>query len=58
MRDHLENGDGKKPEKATKDEKGGKKEGESDDKEDLKDDYQLNEALNLLKGVNIANKLR
>jgi carboxyl-terminal processing protease len=58
LRDHLENGNGKKSEKTTKDEKTGKKEDKPDEKDKLKDDYQLNEALNLLKGVNIANKLR
>lgn len=54
LRDHLENGNGE-PGK----EKTGK---ESDDgvekKEDLRDDYQLNEALNLLKGVNIVRQAK
>ncbi len=58
LRDHLENGNGKKSDKATKDEKASKKEGESDEKDKLKNDYQLNEALNLLKGVNIVKKLK
>jgi carboxyl-terminal processing protease len=58
LRDHLENGKGKKSDKATKDDKASKKEGEPDEKDNLKNDYQLNEALNLLKGVNIVRQLK
>lgn len=58
LRDHLENGKGKKSDKSSKDEKASKKDGESDEKDKLKTDYQLNEALNLLKGVNIVKQLK
>jgi carboxyl-terminal processing protease len=58
LRDHLENGNGKKSDKAYKDEKASKKDDKSDDKDKLKTDYQLNEALNLLKGVNIVKQLK
>ena len=58
LRDHLENGNGKKSEIAYKDEKASKKDDKSDDKDKLQTDYQLNEALNLLKGVNIVKQLK
>jgi carboxyl-terminal processing protease len=58
LRDHLENGNGKKSDKKSKDEKASKKDGKSDEKDKLKTDYQLNEALNLLKGVNIVKQLK
>ena len=58
LRDHLENGNGEKADKAAKDDKSSKKEGEDDEKSRTKDDYQLNEALNLLKGVNIVRQIR
>lgn len=58
LRDHLENGNGEKADKAAKDGKSGKKEGEDDEKGSTKEDYQLNEALNLLKGVNIVRQLK
>ena len=58
LRDHLENGNGEKADKAAKDDKSSKKEGEDDEKGSTKDDYQLNEALNLLKGVNIVRQLK
>ncbi len=62
LRDHLENGKGK--EKANGKEKGKKTDqtteekesGTKDKKDSSKDDYQLNEALNLLKGIYIANQ--
>lgn len=58
LRDHLENGNGKKSaDGEKKDKETTKKESEADEKEKLKNDYQLNEALNLLKGVNIVNQL-
>jgi carboxyl-terminal processing protease len=60
LRDHLENGngDGKKPaDGASKDKGSTKIDKEADEKEKLKNDYQLNEALNLLKGVNIVKNL-
>jgi carboxyl-terminal processing protease len=50
LRDHLLNGDeetgGKQGEKGAKD--------DASQEQDIRDDYQLNEALNLLKGVNIV----
>ncbi len=59
LRDHLENGNGKK---ATDAKKGSndsaKKKGEADEKEKLKNDYQLNEALNLLKGIYIVEQMK
>ena len=59
LRDHLENGNGKKPaDGEKKDKETTKKESEAEEKEKLKNDYQLNEALNLLKGVNIVNQLK
>jgi carboxyl-terminal processing protease len=59
LRDHLENGNGKKSADETKGEKKiSKKDKEADEKEQLKNDYQLNEALNLLKGVNIVKQLK
>jgi len=58
LRDHLENGNGEKADKAAKDDKSGKKEGEDDKKGSTKEDYQLNEALNLLKGVNIVRQIK
>jgi carboxyl-terminal processing protease len=58
LRDHLENGNGKKSDKKSKDEKASKKDGKSDEKDRLKTEYQLNEALNLLKGVNIVKQLK
>ena len=58
LRDHLENGNGEKADKAAKDDKSSKKEGEDDEKGSTKDDYQLNEALNLLKGVNIVRQIK
>lgn len=58
LRDHLENGNGEKADKAAKDDKSGKKEGEDEEKGSTKDDYQLNEALNLLKGVNIVRQIK
>ena len=58
LRDHLENGNGEKADKAAKDDKSSKKEGEDDEKSRTKDDYQLNEALNLLKGVNIVRQIK
>ena len=58
LRDHLENGNGEKADKAAKDDKSSKKEGEDDEKGRTKDDYQLNEALNLLKGVNIVRQIK
>lgn len=58
LRDHLENGNGKKPSAGNKEDKdAAKKDDEVDAKEKLKNDYQLNEALNLLKGVNIVKSL-
>ena len=55
LRDHLDNGNGKKSDKSSKEDKSGKN--EDDDEEDItKNDYQLNEALNLLKGVNIVRQ--
>jgi len=65
LRDHLENGNGKKKDKKSdkssskKSDKESDKESDKDgDKKDKKkDDYQLNEALNLLKGVNIVRQL-
>ena len=58
LRDHLENGNGEKADKAAKDGKSSKKEGEDDEKGSTKEDYQLNEALNLLKGVNIVRQIK
>lgn len=58
LRDHLDNGNGEKADEAAKDDKSGKKEGEDEEKGSTKDDYQLNEALNLLKGVNIVRQLK
>ena len=58
LRDHLENGNGENADKAAKDDKSGKKEGEDDEKGSTKEDYQLNEALNLLKGVNIVRQIK
>jgi len=57
LRDHLENGNGEKADKAAKDGKSSKKEGD-DEKGSTKEDYQLNEALNLLKGVNIVRQIK
>ena len=54
LRDHLENGNGKKDKKPEVAGSAEKKEG----KEDIKDDYQLYEALNLLKGVNIVRQAK
>jgi len=58
LRDHLENGIGKKSADGVKGDKDTAKKEEADEKDKLKNDYQLNEALNLLKGVNIANQLK
>ena len=58
LRDHLDNGNGEKADKAAKDDKSGKKEGDDDEKVNTKEDYQLNEALNLLKGVNIVRQIK
>ncbi|GMR06074.1 MAG: proteolytic complex protein CptA [Gammaproteobacteria bacterium] len=62
LRDHLENGNakkkGKKSDKANSSEKNKDNDKESDNKDIQKDDYQLNEALNLLKGVNIVKQLK
>ena len=54
LRDHLDNGNGKPDDKKTSEESGD----DSEKKEDLRDDYQLNEALNLLKGVNIVRQAK
>lgn len=57
LRDHLENGNGDKSYKKTKPgAEGADKEGKESEKDKLKNDYQLNEALNLLKGVNIVRQ--
>lgn len=56
LRDHLDNGNGKKSDKTLKDDKSGKNEDEADEEDITKNDYQLNEALNLLKGVNIVRQ--
>ncbi len=62
LRDHLENGNGKEKDKksdkasSTENDKDEAKEGGK--KGSQKDDYQLNEALNLLKGVNIVRQLK
>jgi len=56
LRDHLDNGNGKKSDKTPKDDKSGKNEDEADEEDITKNDYQLNEALNLLKGVNIVRQ--
>jgi len=58
LRDHLENGNGEDPDKADAKNKEKKKVGKTDEKEDIKQDYQLNEALNLLKGVNIVRQIK
>ena len=57
LRDHLENGNGDKADEADKNDKSGKTKEKTDEK-NIKDDYQLNEALNLLKGVNIVRQIR
>ena len=57
LRDHLENGNGDKADEADKKDKSGKTKEKTDEK-NIKDDYQLNEALNLLKGVNIVRQIR
>lgn len=54
LRDHLENGNGKPGDKKKSEEAGD----DAETKEDLRDDYQLNEALNLLKGVNIVRQAK
>jgi len=57
LRDHLENGNGEKSYKEMKPgAEGTDKEGKETEKDKLKNDYQLNEALNLLKGVNIVRQ--
>ena len=56
LRDHLDNGNGKKSDKAPNDDKSGKNEDNADEEDITKNDYQLNEALNLLKGVNIVRQ--
>ncbi|NOY15325.1 MAG: S41 family peptidase [Gammaproteobacteria bacterium] len=62
LRDHLENGNGKekdkKSDKASSIENDKDEAKKGDKKGSLKDDYQLNEALNLLKGVNIVRQLK
>lgn len=57
LRDHLENGNGGHADEADKNDKSGKAMEKTDEK-NIKDDYQLNEALNLLKGVNIVRQIR
>ena len=57
LRDHLDNGNGKKSDKA-KEDKSGKNEDKADEEDITKNDYQLNEALNLLKGVNIVRQIK
>jgi carboxyl-terminal processing protease len=57
LRDHLENGNGGHADEADKNDKSGKTMEKTDEK-NIKDDYQLNEALNLLKGVNIVRQIR
>ena len=57
LRDHLENGNGDKADEADKNDKSGKTKEKTDEK-NIKDDYQLNEALNLLKDVNIVRQIR
>lgn len=57
LRDHLENGNGGHADEADKNDKSGKTKEKTDEK-NIKDDYQLNEALNLLKGVNIVRQIR
>ena len=57
LRDHLDNGNGDKSYKSQKPEMDdANKESEETEKDKLKNDYQLNEALNLLKGVNIVRQ--
>ena len=56
LRDHLENGNGKKSQKTEV--KDAEKDSKDNEKDMLKNDYQLNEALNLLKGVNIVRQLK
>jgi len=59
LRDHLENGNGKKSADSKKGDKdSAKKEDDADEKDKLKNDYQLNEALNLLKGVYIVEQMK
>jgi carboxyl-terminal processing protease len=58
LRDHLENGNGKKSADSVKGDKDAAKKEEADEKEKLKNDYQLNEALNLLKGVYIVEQMK
>ena len=62
LRDHLMNGNGDADEAGTADknveDKSGTAKDKKDKKENIKDDYQLNEALNLLKGVNIVRQLK
>ena len=61
LRDHLENGNGEDNDKVDAKNKDKKKVGKTDkadEKEDIKQDYQLNEALNLLKGVNIVRQTK
>lgn len=57
LRDHLENGNGDHADEVDKNDKSGKTKEKTDEK-NIKDDYQLNEALNLLKGVNIVRQIR
>jgi carboxyl-terminal processing protease len=59
LRDHLANGNGKKKDKISDAPAGSEssKDKKSDIKDSQKKDYQLNEALNLLKGVNIVKHL-
>ena len=56
LRDHLDNGNGKKSDKSSKEDKSGKNEDDDEEEDITKNDYQLNEALNLLKGVNIVRQ--
>ncbi len=58
LRDHLENGNGKKSADGVKGDKDTAKKEEADEKDKLKNDYQLNEALNLLKGVYIVEQMK
>jgi carboxyl-terminal processing protease len=54
LRDHLENGNGEPGNEKT----GKETDNGAEKKKDLRDDYQLNEALNLLKGVNIVRQAK
>jgi carboxyl-terminal processing protease len=58
LRDHLENGNGKKSADDVKGDKDTVKKEDADEKDKLKNDYQLNEALNLLKGVYIVEQMK